>query len=488
MTSSLSFMGSYSGISMDTINQMIEAESGKLVQYTNQQKDLTIEKNAWKDINTRLDSLYKKFDALKETATFDSKAVTNSNDTAVTVSASTEALEGNYNVAVSRLATSSQLTSGIIDSEKTGKMTGTLNIKTSVTNLEGSEADEKTTSIEVAAGDSLKDIVTKINDKAKEEKSGMQASIIDNRIVLTDSNMGNRNIEVTSTGSLASDLALDNPISTTGTSDSTKASFSAGNSAELTVNGIKMTRNSNTITDAVEGLTFTLKSVSENNAFSTVKVAEDTEKTTKAVQDFVDQYNSTMTFIDDQLDVGDPSAEGNTTGALVGDSSLMRLQTQLRSMMTSSSKDSNQSIKGLSDLGIEVDRYGQATLDTAKLKEQLAENSNTVQNFFFRTEAVLDGEGKETSETKEVGMASQMTTFINEYVGEKTGIITTKAKTIDGMMEDLDKQITKFNERLETKRTRYIEQFTALDVAMMEAESQLSYLMSQIGTTTQQNK
>lgn len=489
MTSSLSFMGSYSGISMDTINQMIEAESGKLVQYTNQQKDLTNEKNAWKDINTRLDSLYKKFDTLKETATFDSKTVTNSNDTAVTVSASTEALEGNYNVVVSRLATSSQLTSGIIDSEKNGKMTGKLNIKTSVTNQDGSVlSDEKITSINVVAGDTLKDIVTKINDHAKENKTGMQASIIDNRIVLMDSNMGNRNIEVTSDSSLASDLALDNPISTSGTSDSTKASFSAGNSAELTVNGIKMTRNSNTVTDAVEGLTITLKSVSENNAVSTIKVAEDTEKTIKAVQDFVDQYNSTMTFIDDQLDVGDPSAEGNTTGALVGDSSLMRLQTQLRSMMTSSSNDSTQSLKGLSDLGIEVDRYGQATLDTAKLKEQLAENSNTVQNFFFRTEAVLDSEGKETGETKEVGMASQMTTFINEYVGEKTGIITTKAKTIDGMMEDLEKQITKFNERLETKRTRYIEQFTALDVAMMEAESQLNYLMSQIGTTTQQNK
>lgn len=492
MTSSLSFMGSYSGISMDTINQMIEAESGKLVQYTNQQKDLTNEKNAWKDINTRLDSLYKKFDALKENSTFDSKAVTNSNDSAVTVSASTEALEGNYNVVVSRLATSSQLTSGTIANMNNKPITeelgvsGELIIKTA--SADSGTLDEQVTSIEVEAGDSLKDIVTKINDEAKEKKTGMQASIIDNRIVLTDSNMGNRNIEVTSTGSLASDLALDNPISTTGTSDSTKASFSAGNSAELAVNGIKMTRNSNTITDAVEGLTFTLKSVSENNAVSNVKVAEDTEKTIKAVQDFVDQYNSTMTFIDDQLDVGDPSAEGNTTGALVGDSSLMRLQTQLRSMMTSSSNDSNQSLKGLSDLGIEVDRYGQAALDTAKLKEQLAENSNTVQNFFFRTEAVLDSEGKETGETKEVGMASQMTTFINEYVGEKTGIITTKAKTIDGMMEDLDKQITKFNERLETKRTRYIEQFTALDVAMMEAESQLNYLMSQIGTTTQQNK
>ncbi|SLC86003.1 Flagellar cap protein [Mycobacteroides abscessus subsp. abscessus] len=251
----------------------------------------------------------------------------------------------------------------------------------------------------------------------------------------------------------------------------------------MKVNGIEITRNSNTITDAVDGLTFNLVGVSENNKVSTVKVAEDADKTTKAVQAFVDQYNSVMSFIGDQLDVGDPSAEGNTTGALVGDSSVMRLQTQLRSMMTSSSKDSSQSIKGLSDLGIEVDRYGTATLDTAKLKEQLAENSNNVQNFFFREEPVLDANGAETGETKEVGIASQMTTFINEYIGEKTGIITTKSKTIDDMIKGLDEQITKFNERLEKKRERYITQFTALDVAMMEAESQLSYLNSQLGTS-----
>lgn len=475
MTSGLSFMGSYSGITMDTIDQLIQAESGKLVQYSNQQKGLTNEKNAWKDINTRLDSLYKNFEALKESKTFDSKTVSNSNEKSLTVTAGTDALEGSYVVEVKKLATSSQVTSDII--EMAGKKVSSSDKLTLEGNITLTDTDSLAISIEVKNGDSLKDIVTKINDFAKEKESGLRASIVDSRIVLTDS-VGEQQIGISGTDKLISDLGMD-------TSSRTEI---VGGKSEISVNGITITGNTNTIENAVEGLTFNLLALSEGNQASTVKVVEDQDKTTKAVQDFVDQYNSTMTFIDEQLSVGDPSAEGNTTGTLVGDSSLMRIQSQLRSLMTTSSKETTQSIKGLSDLGIEVDRYGKASLDTTKLKEQLTKNSNSVQNFFSREESIVvkDAVGNETTETKQFGFAQQMTSFINEYIADKTGIITTKSKTIDDMIKSLDTQITKFNERLDSKRERYIKQFTALDTAMMQAESQLSYLMSQIGTTNQQ--
>lgn len=475
MTSGLSFMGSYSGITMDTIDQLIQAESGKLVQYSNQQKGLTNEKNAWKDINTRLDSLYKNFEALKESKTFDSKTVSNSNEKNLTVTSGTDALEGSYSVEVKKLATSSQVTSDII--EMAGKKVSSSDKLTLEGNITLTDTDNLAISIEVKNGDSLKEIVTKINDSAKEKESGLRASIVDSRIVLTDS-VGEQQIGISGTDKLISDLGMD-------TSSRTEI---VGEKSEISVNGITITGNTNTIENAVEGLTFNLLTLSEGNQASTVKVVEDQDKTTKAVQDFVDQYNSTMTFIDEQLSVGDPSAEGNTTGTLVGDSSLMRIQSQLRSLMTTSSKETTQSIKGLSDLGVEVDRYGKASLDTTKLKEQLTKNSNSVQNFFSREESIVvkDAEGNETTETKQVGFAQQMTSFINEYIADKTGIITTKSKTIDDMIKSLDTQITKFNERLDSKRERYIKQFTALDTAMMQAESQLSYLMSQIGTTNQQ--
>lgn len=477
MTSSLSIMGTYSGITMETVDQLIQAESGKLTQYTNQQTVLTNEKNAWKDINTRLDTLYKRFDTLKDNKTFDSKTVSNSNEEAVTVTAETTAFEGTYSVIVSKLATSSQMVS-----EKNENTTEALSVSGDLTLTTANQedyTDTKSFVIKISEEDSLKDIVTKINIKAKEEKSGLQASIVDNRLVLTDTDMGARSITLTENsegeGSIKSNLGLDN------------ATVTYGDAAELSVNGIAIKKNTNTITDVVEGLTFNLVAVSESNKVSSIKVTEDSGKTTEAIQAFVDQYNSVMSFVDQQLDVGDPSADGNTTGALTGDSSLMRLQSQLRSLMTSSVNDDTQPIKSLEELGIKVDRYGQASLDETKLKELLTENSNNIQEFFFREKPVIGTDGNTTGEKEEVGLAQKMTTFINEYIGEKTGVITNKSQTLDDMIKELDERITVFNERLATKRERYIAQFTALDVAMMEAESQLSYLMSQVGTTTQQN-
>lgn len=44
MASSINFLGSYSGIDSATIDAMIEAESGKVVQYTNKQTSITAEK------------------------------------------------------------------------------------------------------------------------------------------------------------------------------------------------------------------------------------------------------------------------------------------------------------------------------------------------------------------------------------------------------------------------------------------------------------
>ena len=71
---------------------------------------------------------------------------------------------------------------------------------------------------------------------------------------------------------------------------------------------------------------------------------------------------------------------------------------------------------------------------------------------------------------------------MNTYISDKTGIIKTKSATYDKLSEDLTKSITKFNERLEKKRANYVTMFSRLDTAMMQAESQMAYLQSQLNT------
>ncbi|MCM3511873.1 MULTISPECIES: flagellar filament capping protein FliD [Carnobacterium] len=494
MASSINFLGSYSGIDSATIDSMIEAESGKLVQYTSKQTSITAQKNAWKDINTRLDSLYTKLGTLGEDKTFKSKLATSSDTSKVAIAASTDSIASNYSIEVNRLATSNQVTSGEIPlaDGKTIKeslgLTGTFTVTSQATagTVEEKEATSGKFDIKITAKDSLKDIVGKINEQSKE--SGIQAKIVDNRIIMTDSKMGNRTMIFGGSVTDKDGNEIDNGDMAGALGFEKDKTYNGGQSAELTIDGIKVTRDTNSITDAVEGLTFDLKGVTEASKPVSIGIKEDTDTTVKAFQSFVDQYNSTLTFIGDQLDVGDPSAENNKTGALVGDSSLIRLQSSLRSLMTGSANTGNAAYNNLESVGFSVDRFGKATLDTEKLKTALADDPTAVKKILFQTTSTettgVDESGATTTVTTEteVGMAQKMRALVDTYISEKTGIIATKSDTYDKSLKDLSESITKFNERLEKKRDNYIAMFTRVDTAMMEAESQLAYLQSQFST------
>ena len=473
-------MGSYSGIDSSTIDALIEAESGKLVQYTNKKENLTKEKTAWNDVNTRLDTLYTKLGNLAKEDAFQSKSVTTSDASKLTVKADSKGQVGTYKINITQLATATRITSAQID-QMTGKkitdkleLTGTLTVGNSAMKKDGVE--KFGIDIEVDSKDSLKDIVGKINDTSKE--SGVSASIVDNRIILSSTTMGDK--ELTVEGDLAGKLGFD------ATTVAAQKDSGKGQKAEFTVDGIKVTRDTNQINDVIEGVTFELLKVDQGSEVSTLKVSEDTDKTISAVKEFVSQYNSTMSFIGEQLKVGDPSVENNTVGPLAGDSALIRLQTQLRTMVSANIEDSSSSIKNVKDIGISVDRYGTATLDEEKLKEVLAENPSAVEKLFNNstktTEQVTDKDGNVTEVEKEIksGVAQKMQSLVDTFISKTTGIISTKATTYDKMIKDIGKQIDTFNERLVKKRETYVKTFTALDVAMMEAESQMSYLASQM--------
>ena len=294
--------------------------------------------------------------------------------------------------------------------------------------------------------------------------------------------MGDRTIAVTSATDLADKLALD--PAATGTA---KATLAAGTSAKVTVQDPTYNhlgaQQQHTITDAIEGMTLNLKATTVGSSVS-VSVADDTDNTLKVVKDFVEQYNSTVSFITEKLSVGNPSSETNVSGALSGDSTLMRLQSSLRQMLTGgvaiqkvdpSDPNEAQKFDFIGSLGISVDRYGKASIDETKLKEVITKEPDRVAGFFSRS-ITVDG----TTEKKKVGLADKLQTVVNSFVDSKDGMITAKNKTYDKAMDDIAKKIEAFNVRMEAQRERYVKTFTALDTAMMQAESQMSYLSSQL--------
>lgn len=460
-TNSLSFLGSYSGITMDTIEQLLSAESTKITSYKNEQAAVEKEKSAWKDIQTRITNLATKMDALKKADTFNAKKATLSQEGKIGFTVGSKAIAGDYSMTVEQLATRTQIKGNELqlDENKTWQTEGTLTFPTT------NEAGEV---VKIEAGDNLEKIVNKINDVTKE--TGVSAVAIDGRLVLQNKAFGANNIEVG--GTLASEFGLDSEANTT-----------MGQVAKLTINGIAIERNSNQISDVMDGVTLDLKEVTSQAI--KVEIADDLGKTETAVKDFVDQYNSTMSFISGLLSVGDPSQENNETGVLAGDSSLIRLQSQLRSLLTNTVDNGNAGANTVKSIGIEVDRDGVASFDADKLKEALKEDSSKVRDLFTFTKTSVNAAGETVEE--EIGIGQKFESLINSFTDSKDGIIATKNATYDKLIKNITERITVFNDRLETKRQQYITKFTALDVAMMEAESQLSYMASQFSNSSSSN-
>lgn len=458
-------LGSYSGVTSDDIEKLLQADAAKKTLAQNKITTIKGQQTAWNDVRTRLNTLSTKISDLQKMDAFATKKVTNSNSSALSVTAGVDTPAQSYQVKINQLATSTKLVGDKIAENSTTALnqSGTLVLKSSV---EGASTGEEGVEIAIEATDNLKTIVKKINEQSK--TTNLTASITDNRLVLTSNKQGAQEFSVS--GDMGEALGL----------TSEQAKYTTGQQAEFEVDGLTLTRNSNTVTDAIGGMTLNLTKASSETI--TLDVTVDQSKTVQAVKDLVAQYNSTMSFIKDNLSVGDPSQEDNTTGKLAGDSTLRRLQETLSNLFTSNTV-SGTNLKA-NDVGISlIDRNGTLGLDEDVLKKKLDEDPQAVQQFFFQEDASTTSKVSEKN-----GYTAQLKTSIDTYLVDTSsskGIIATRSASLDSSIKDLNRQITRFDDILTMKRDRYVTMFSRLDQAMMEAESQLNYFMSQ--TTNNSN-
>lgn len=469
--SSSSYMGQYTGITSDTIDQLLQSDELRKTVIQNKIDKINTKSQAWTDISTRLGNLTSKLEVLQDEATYQTKKVTSSDDAIATISGTSDSLEGSYDLIVKQLATSSKITGDVVS-----KADGTTKISTkdalgysgklTITNAAADGSDKPlTVEIDVKATDSLKDIANAINnaknpsDSTGTKGAGLKATIVNNQLVITSEEMGNRTLTIG--GNLKDSLGFKD------------SKTKGGQSAEFTLDGIDMTRNSNNPTDVVDGVTFNFKKADASKTI-TLGLTNDTDKELAAVKDFVSQYNSVMSFLSEKMDVGDPSKSDNTTGALAGDSTLISLQSKLQSTVLG-----GKSVNGVSasTLGLSVDRNGTLSLDETKFKAQLAKNPNAVKDFFF-----VDTSTKYATEKTGTGYTADFKAVIDRYTSTKSGsegVISLRKSSYQSEIKDYNKQIERITEQIATKRARYVTMFTNLDAAIGNLQSQFSYFQSQ---------
>ena len=469
--SSSSYMGQYTGITSDTIDQLLQSDELRKTVIQNKIDKINTKSQAWTDISTRLGNLTKKLEVLQDAATYQTKKTISSDDTIATISGTSDSLEGSYDLIVKQLATSSKITGGVVS-----KADGTTKISTkdalgyngklTITNgaTDGSDT-ALTVEIDVKATDSLKDIANAINnakdpsDSTGTKGAGLKATIVNNQLVVTSEEMGDRTLTIG--GDLKDSLGFANSQTT------------RGQNAKFTLDGIEMERNSNSPTDVVDGVTLNFKKADASKPI-TLGLTNDTDKELSAVKDFVSQYNSVMSFLSEKMDVGDPSKSDNTTGALAGDSTLISLQSKLQSTVLG-----GKSVNGVSasTLGLSVDRNGTLSLDETKFKAQLAKNPNAVKDFFF-----VDTSSKYSTEKTGTGYTADFKAVIDRYTSTKSGsegVISLRKSSYQNEIKDYNKQIERITEQIATKRARYVTMFTNLDAAIGSLQSQFSYFQSQ---------
>ncbi|MBF0505335.1 MAG: flagellar filament capping protein FliD [Nitrospirae bacterium] len=158
--------------------------------------------------------------------------------------------------------------------------------------------------------------------------------------------------------------------------------------AVLNVDGATITNSSNTITDAVQGVTMNLLQADSSSPV-TLSVSSDTSTAQTNIQSFVTAYNTLMQYINQQRTY-DPSqntagTDINQTNPLLTDPALLLIKSRIVNTVTGTIPGITPSqYSGLSQIGISTDSTtGILSLDTSKLSSALQTNPSAVSNLFI---------------------------------------------------------------------------------------------------------
>jgi flagellar hook-associated protein 2 len=341
------------------ITKLMELQRRPLTLLQNKRDTITNEKAAWQEVSSKMLALKTAAKGMSTSSGFASRSasfVSNnaSGATALTVSAASNATEGTYNIKVNQLAQAQKSVSDDAFSSSSSAL-----------DLQGTITINGFMDIAISATDTLGGIKDRVNNSG----TGVTASIFNAgtsaspqyKLMMSGSGMGAANAFTVSSDVLYF------------------TDTQAAQDASVTFDGVATTKSSNSINDLITGATISLQAAGSG----TITMATDMEGIVTKVQDFVDKYNGAMDYINAQLTF-DPA--NNTKGTLFGNSTLMSMQNQLRSIVSGNVPGLNPAdstvLSSLSQVGIKTDVYNQMSLDTTVFKAALTSNFDQVSRLF----------------------------------------------------------------------------------------------------------
>ncbi len=318
------------------------------------------------------------------------RTVTSSDSSLFTATSSGQATPGSYRVEVNQLAQSHSLYSGSFSSTTDSVGSGTLTFRfgTTVYDSGSDKYSSFSQNSEKAAAtitiDSGNNSLQGVRDTVNSADIGVQATIVNDgsgyRLLFTSTESGeNNSLEVVADDGDGDDTDSSglSQLAFNGSATNLSQSVVAQDS-ETVVNGLTVTRGSNTLSGVVEGVMLELQSASPGSAH-TLTVAHDTASLKGGISNFVGDYNALMTVFDSYTRYDASSEEA---GALQGDSALRSMISDIRGVLADTLDGLEGSMTTLRDIGISSDRYGKLELDEAVLDSAISDDFDRVARIF----------------------------------------------------------------------------------------------------------
>ena len=467
------------------ISALVSSYNYKTEKYQKAQTKLSWKQDAWKDLNTKIYSLYKNVGNLKFSSAYNMKTATVSDSTKISVTAGSDAVNGSFSVQVTKLA-------------KAGYMTGAEIAKT-----DGTAATSSTTLAELGytGGDGTisvngKDIAisgdTKISDViVKMKEAGVNASFDakNGRIFVSSKKTGEAN-DFTLTGIDTIGTAA---LETLGLGAS--ANRIAASNAKIFVNGAEFTSESNTF--AINGMTITATGVTATDEANmtdatavNVTVNTDVQGIYDKIKDFLTQYNSIINEMTSLYNAS--SAKGyepltDDEKEAMSDTEVEKWEKKIKDSLLRRDDTLSGLINSMTSAmskGIKVDGENYYLSDFGIMTLGYLNAPKNEQNAYH-----IDGDEDDvnTSGKADKLMKALAKNLYDAVDSKMRGTSLSSVYTVYNDKEmaseysDYTSMITKWQERLEQQEEYYYQKFAAMETALSKLNSQTSSLSGLFG-------
>ena len=305
-------------------------------------------------------------------------------DTAIaSASGSASAKPGTYSLEVTQLAKSQKLVAAGVASDATpigmGVISfdlGTISGGTLTNGVYSGAAFASTgAGVKTVTIDATNNSLAGMRDAINKAGIGVTAKIVNDgsgtpyRLSLTNDKTGANSAMKISVADTAPDTGLSNLLNHDPAGTQKLNQTAAPQDAKFIVDGIAVTKPTNTVTDVVDGLTLNL--TKETTAPTSITITRDTAAIKDSISGFVKAYNEIASNLRDSS-AYNPSAK--TAAVLNGEASVRGMQSQIRAVLSTPVAGGTTVLNSLAQAGITMQKDGTLAIDNTKLDKAVAAN------------------------------------------------------------------------------------------------------------------